>query len=505
MSRKTKIVLCIYCVLKLSLHLIADMHSGFQGDEFLHIATGRHLAFGYMEFPPLIAVIAFIQNLFQSDSIFIHHLFPHIASLLILIYVARITVALGGKTTAVFFALFAILIGPGFERSQQLFQPVVFSQLFWVISFYQLINYLKAPGEKRLWLLTIFCLLGFLMKYDILFFITGLLVLLFSKKQRMTLWKQKPWKQLLVFFLCISPNLAWQYMHHFPAVQMFSRLYQTQLDEISRLENLGKLFLSINPVVSVLMVLPGIFYLLKTNDPVKKTVGASIALSALALIIANGKFYYFYPFILTLIPFGAVLWEQVITLKRKWIFYPITILLLLGIMLIPFGMPVYSFQRYLAKVYPYEATKIKGGTAAIHFEEYYAKEKWAATMQALKQVYDSLPATEKAHCLIWGKHYGQAGAVNLWAGQYGLPQAFSYHGSFYSWAPDGAMPPVIIALSYQVGNYFQPFFEQVTLVKTLYNPYAYDEEQLYQKIYICKNPRQDFAKMKSLFQKRIFE
>ena len=67
------------------------------------------------------------------------------------------------------------------------------------------------------------------------------------------------------------------------------------------------------------------------------------------------------------------------------------------------------------------------------------------------------------------------------------------------------MPPVIIALSYQVGNYFQPFFEQVTLVKTLYNPYAYDEEQLYQKIYICKNPRQDFAEMKSLFQKRIFE
>ena len=127
MTKQYKIIILFFCIVKLVLHLIADSHSGFQGDELLHIETGNHLAFGYMEFPPLIAVLAFLQNLFHSHSVFIHHLFPHIATILIIIYVAKTTLELGGKNIAVFLVLLAILIGPGFERSQQLFQPVVFS------------------------------------------------------------------------------------------------------------------------------------------------------------------------------------------------------------------------------------------------------------------------------------------------------------------------------------------------------------------------------------------
>lgn len=79
------------------LHLIADSHSGFQGDELLHIETGKHLAFGYMEFPPMIGLLAFIQNIFGSTSIYIHHILAHFASILIIIYVAKITIELEVK------------------------------------------------------------------------------------------------------------------------------------------------------------------------------------------------------------------------------------------------------------------------------------------------------------------------------------------------------------------------------------------------------------------------
>lgn len=130
MNRKTKLVIFAFCIVKLTLHLIADSNSGFQGDELLHIETGNHLAFGFMEFPPMIGVLAFIQNLFQSESVFVHHIFSHIAAILILIFVSKITVELGGKTKAVFLVLMCIIIAPAFGRSQQLFQPVVFSQLF---------------------------------------------------------------------------------------------------------------------------------------------------------------------------------------------------------------------------------------------------------------------------------------------------------------------------------------------------------------------------------------
>ncbi|MBC7493419.1 MAG: hypothetical protein H7221_00320, partial [Flavobacterium sp.] len=77
MTKQNKLIIAFFCIIKLTLHLIADYHSGFQGDELLHIDTGKHLAFGYMEFPPLIGVLAFIQNIFNSNSPYIHHLFSH--------------------------------------------------------------------------------------------------------------------------------------------------------------------------------------------------------------------------------------------------------------------------------------------------------------------------------------------------------------------------------------------------------------------------------------------
>lgn len=505
MSKQTKLIILFFCIVKLALHLIADSHSSFQGDELLHIETGKHLAFGYMEFPPLIALFAFIQNLFGSNSVYIHHLFAHIASIIIIIYVAKTIIELGGKNKAIFLALFCIIIAPSFGRSQQLFQPVVFSQLFWVLSFYQLTKFVKYLDKRSLWYLTAFVVLGCTAKYDALFFIFGLFALLLYKRTRQALLQQHFWKNIIVVILLLLPNLIWQYANNFPVFQMFNRLYETQLDKISRIESLGQLLMGINPVVSLLIILPAFIYLLKNNKSINRPLAVSILLSVLFLSFKNGKSYYFYPIVLTVIPFGAIFWEQIVLEKKKWVIYPITTLLLLGAVLIPFGMPVYPFNRYLTKIYPFEKKEIDGGKYAIKYDEYYTKQKWQTTMQELKLVYDSLPVEERKNCMIWGKHYGQAGAVNLLGVKYNLPKVFSYHGSFYSWAPKGQMPNTIIALSYRVGDFFSAYFDEVKLVRIIYNPYANNEEELYQRIYICKKPKQDFDKMKELFKMRIFE
>ncbi len=506
MNKQTKLIILFFCIVKLILHLIADSHSGFQGDELLHIETGKHLAFGFMEFPPLIAVFAFIQILFQSNSVFTHHLFSHIATLLILIYVAKTTIELGGKNKAVFLVLLAIIIAPGFGRSQQLFQPVVFSQLFWVLAFYQLTRFVKYLDKKSLWYLTLFCILGFLIKYDSIFFLFGLSSLLFFRKTRTALINHKFWINISVFLLCILPNIIWQFNNDFPLFQMTKRLYETQLEKISRLDVLANLVMAVNPVVSLLLIIPALLYLFRAKDRnVNRILSTSIGLAFLLLLFKNGKSYYFFPIILTILPFGAIFWEEIVIVKRKWIIYSISVLLILSAVLIPFGMPVYSFNRYLNKVYPYEKKDINGGKFGVRYDEYYTQEKWKTTMQNLQFVYNSLPNNEKQDCLIWGKHYAQAGAANLFGKSYNLPEAFSFHGSFYSWVPYGKMPNTVIGLSYQVGDFFKLYFEEVTLVKTIYNPYADNEEELYQHIYICKKPKKDFEKMKALFKNRIFE
>lgn len=483
---------------------MADSHSGFQGDELLHIETGHHLAFGYMEFPPLIGVLAFIQNIFGSDSVYIQHLFSHIASLLIVIYVAKSTIVLGGKNKALFLTLLCIIIAPAFGRSQQLFQPVVFSQLFWILGFYQLVRYAKYLDKKYLIYLTVFAVLGISAKYDFVFFIFGLSALFLCERTRRAILKQSVWINISIAFLLMLPNIYWQYTHDFPLLQMFGRLYETQLDKLSRVDNLKNLLLAANPV-SLILIFPALFYMF--NAAKKETyrpIALSIVLSFLLLLYSNGKSYYFFSILLTILPFGGIFYEQIME-RKKWILYPVTTLLVLGSVLIPFGMPVYTFNHYLESIYKFEKKDVDGGKFAVKYDEYYTSEKWKKTMAELKQVFDSLPANEKKDCKIWGKHYGQAGAINLFGAEFGLPKAFSYHGSFYSWAPNGKMPNTVIALSYRVGDFFDPYFGKVTLIKTIYNPYADNEEELYQKIYVCTVPKQDFEKMKELFKYRIFE
>ncbi|MCL7988301.1 glycosyltransferase family 39 protein [Sphingobacterium sp. lm-10] len=505
MDRQTKLVVFFFCLIKLIIHLIADYHSGFQGDELLHIETGNHLAFGYMEFPPLIALIAFIQNLFQSQSVFVHHIFPHIATILIFIFVSKTVVALGGKWKAVFLVL--LCLTPLMGRSQQLFQPVVFSQLFWVASFYFLTKYVKFPDIKYLWYLTFTVVLGFLTKYDIAFFIFGLATLLLFQQTREALIRHKFWWNVIVFILIVSPNIIWQYFNDFPVLKMFSRLYETQLDKLSPIKVLFGLIMSLNPLTLLLFV-PAIIFMCHQSMKRYRVLSISILLSVLLLAFSKGKGYYFYPIVITILPFGGVFWESVILKKRKWFIYPVSSLLIIsGFLLLPFSLPITSLENYLNNEYQYEKKEIEGGKYAIK-EERYSQAKWKETLVELKTVYDSLPEEEQKNCLIWGKHYGQAGAIALLGGNYGLPEAFSLHGSFYLWLPDGDMPNTVIAIRYsdQKGSdFFKPYFEEVKPVRSIYNPYADEEEQVWQTIFICKSPQQNFNTLKKLFENRVFE
>ncbi len=505
MNKQIKRIIFAFCIIKLALHLIADMNSGFQGDELLHIETGNHLAFGFMEFPPLIGIIAFIQNLFQSNAVFIHHIFSHISAILILIFISKIIVELGGKAKAVFLVLLCIIIAPAFGRSQQLFQPVVFSQLFWVLNFYFLTKYVKYLDKKYLWLLTIFTALAFLTKYDAIFFIFGVSSLLLIKPTRQQLIEHKFWWNIIVFLLLISPNIIWQIVNDFPVLKMFNRLYETQLDQQAPLDVLQGLLMALNPMTSIILIV-AIISMFHNSMKKYRALSVSILLSVLLLAFSQGKGYYFFPIALTILTFGGVFWENIILIKRKWLIYPITGILLTGIFLIPFGMPIFSLESYLKHDYPHENREIvPGGKYNVRFDERYSKDKWETTLKELQNVYNGLSNTEKQNTIIWGKHYAQAGAVNLFNEQYDLPEAFSLHGSFYNWVPKGEMPVVTIALGYNVGDFFQGYFNEVVKVKTVYNPYSENEEELHQHIYICKKPKQSFDDLRELFKDRIFE
>ena len=504
MTKEIKIVVVFFCILKLALHVIADGNSGFQGDELLHISTGNHPNLGYMEFPPVIGWLAYLQNLLQSQSVFVHHIFTHVASTLILIIVALTTVQLGGRTKAVFFVLLCILIAPAFGRGHQLFQPVVFSHLFWLLSFYQLVRFTKGHNPKYLLYLSICVGFGFLTKYDIVFFIVGLVGLLHFKSVRDAI-KPEVVKCSILFIAIILPNIIWQYRHDVPILDMFSRLYETQLNALTATKVISQIVISLNPLTTIFWIAGAIYMFTEKSKSFFKPVAFSIAISIFALALVKSKAYYFYPAIITLLIFGSIWFEKNILIKRKWIIYPTTSLLILsGLVLIPYGLAVLPLNEFIEFA---EIRKNENNTP-IEYTEYYSKSKWEKTMTTLQIVHESLPTLEQKSAIIWGKHYSQAGGINLFRSKYNLPNAISYHGSFYLWAPkSGRLPSTVLAISNgEAGiDFFQSFFNDVKTAKQIFNPYANSKKDLYQTIYICRQPKYTFEELNVIFKSRVFE
>jgi hypothetical protein len=289
---------------------------------------------------------------------------------------------------------------------------------------------------------------------------------------------------------------------------MFSRLYETQLDHLTVAGVLKELIIALNPLAAVIWIGGLVFMFNKTDKALYRPLAASIVISVLALAMSKSKAYYFFPVVLTLLPFGAIWFEQkVLARRRTWILYPTTALMLLsGVALTPVGMGVLPPAAFLK----YAHVKMEDGHYRFVFDcqEYFSRQKWDNTLTALREVYDSLPPAEQHSCLIWGKHYSQAGAVSLMGRAYGLPAAFSYHGSFYLWAsPSGEMPHTVIAFTNDEAgiDFFQGFFSSVIPAKKVFNPYAMFDKDLWQTIYICKEPKQDFAGLKAAFRTRVFE
>src|SRR5215475_7795617 len=64
---------------KLGLHLFAGRHYGYFVDELYYLACGEHLDWGYVDQPPLIALVAWIARHLFGDWLVGLRFFPALA------------------------------------------------------------------------------------------------------------------------------------------------------------------------------------------------------------------------------------------------------------------------------------------------------------------------------------------------------------------------------------------------------------------------------------------
>src|SRR6516225_2933378 len=125
------IILCI-AACKLLIHLYAGRHYGYFVDELYYLACSRHLDWGYVDQPPLIALVTWIVRSLLGDSLPAIRFLPALAGAGEVALAALIARELGGKRFAQGLAALATLVAPGILATDNLLSMNAFEPLFWM-------------------------------------------------------------------------------------------------------------------------------------------------------------------------------------------------------------------------------------------------------------------------------------------------------------------------------------------------------------------------------------
>ena len=476
------------------LHLATSTRYGYFRDALYYLACSEHLAFGYVDQPPLIAVLGWIARHTLGTSLPALLFWPALAGAARIVLMAAFARELGaGRFGVVLAAVLAATPGVWWIMDHQ-FAMNSFEALFWGGCAYVILRLINTKNP-RLWL--VFGLLagvGLLNKYSMVIFAGALLAGLLLTAQRRLLFT--PWLLLggAISFIIFLPNLVWNIQNNWPFLELMHNVRTTGKDVVlpPGAYLLQQVFM-MNPVSFPFWLGGLLFYFLSRDLRQYRAFGWTFVITLAFFMLTHGKDYYSASAYVMLLPAGAVGAERLLGRistrpKLQALLRPACFAwLILGTLsLLPLLLPVLpieTFLRYQSRL-PFEVPKTEQSFVGETLPQYYADEfPWPGLVAAVAQVYHSLPPEEQKRTAIFGNNYGQAAAVDFFGPQYGLPKAISGHQNYFLWGPRHYTGEIVIVLGDEEED-LREECESVTVAATLNNPYAYRYEN--RPILLCR-------------------
>lgn len=484
-------IIIYFALFKLLLHFSTSINYGLHRDEFLYIDMGKHLAWGYLEAPPTIAIIAKISGIIFGHSIFGYKFFPALGGAGLVIITGLMVRQLGGGRFAQIVAALCIIFSPAFLRINTFLMPVFMVQFYWTLGAFLIILLLKK-GNPKIWLaIGVVIGLGFLNKYSMLFFGFGLLGGLLLTPNRKMLLTRWPWLAAGIAFIIFLPNLMWQISNDWPFVEHMRILSKSQLVHVEPFNFIMDQFI-FNGIISTPVWLIGFYFFLVAKSGKKfRLIGWFYLSIFILLLILSGKSYYLMPAYPVLFAGGAFAIEKFINTRQiNWL-KPVVIVLLINLVTIPYGLPILPIktaQKYFG--FLAESMGLDGPlrweTGEIHSlpQDYADMQGWENQVETVAKVYQNLSKDEQAKCVIMGANYGEIGALNYYRGKYKLPRAIGVNGSNYIWGP-GSLPGEILLTVGLSKESMNGWFDEIEVVATITHKFARENNI---PVLVCRNP-----------------
>jgi len=459
-------------------------------DEYLYLAEAHHMAWGFMEVPPLLSVFAWITNLFGGGTFWIK-IWPDLFGAFTFLLVGQIILSLGGK-------IFALILGwlpfvvDGYMRLFFLFMPNFLDVFFWTLMAFTLLRYIQKPENKWLYYFGISVGFGMMSKYSVAFYTLSLLAGLLMTGQRKIFLNKHFYFASFMALLIFLPNLFWQYNHRFPVIHHMGELQNEQLKYNSAVGFIISQLLMNFPCVFT-WIAGLIFFFRSEKGKFFRTFGWAYFFVIALLIALRGKDYYALGAYPVLFAFGAFYLEELTSMQFKWIRYLVTgFSVVVGLYALPLLMPM-ARPSSLTKYYKITGLN-KTGFFKWEDQQYHPLPQdfgdmmgWKELAQKTGAVYNSLPPFEKQKTFVYCRGYYSAGALNYYRKEAGLPEVYSDNASFLLWMPDNYNIKNLILVAHQLPDKDDVVFQQFEklIIKDSMNMPLFRENGM--KIFLYEN------------------
>jgi 4-amino-4-deoxy-L-arabinose transferase-like glycosyltransferase len=492
---------------KFLFHCYYNSRYGYFRDEFDYMSCGDHLAWGYVDQPPLIPFLIHICRGILGDSLRSIRFIPAMASSLLVVQTALIARELGGRAYALFLTAVCVVIAPQYLSNGSLLGTNCLEPNLWMACAYFAILAIKR-SDPRYWLgFGVFAGIGLEEKYSIALFGFGMVVGLLLTAQRRAFLNVWIWLGGLAAVLIFLPNLLWNIHNHWPFVELMHNIREDGRDVVLPI---GQYFfqqtLLVHPFTAPIWITGLIAFFISPRLKPYRSLGWCYLTCFTAFFLLHGKNYYLAPVYPMLMAAGGVIIESAIEGRKShapdnasvrtglhrlgWLKATIVILLLAsGAHLAPLVVPIFSPDNFLAymKYLPIKPPVMEHGHERAALPQWYSDQfGWQEIVDETARAWNRIPADERSACGIFAQDYGQAGAIDFLGRRSGLPQALSGHQTYWLWGPRGYSGNCLVVIGDRRER-LDEIFEHVEYVGTSAdNPYALEKEI---SVYICRGPK----------------
>ncbi len=473
-------VLCIAAGL-VALELAVATRYGFHRDELYFLACARHLAWGYVDQPPFVPIVARLATALFGPSVVGLRVLPALAGGAAIVFTGLMARELGGGRKAQVLAALAAATSPQVLAGFHLLSTAAFDLFFWSAITLLVVRALRT-GDERLWVAVgAVTGIGLLNKFNIAFLLVGLAGGLLLGGRGRALRSPWLWAGAGLAFAIWSPNLIWNAQHDWAAFAMLRSLHQENSTLGASLGFIPSQFFVVGPVLIVLWF-GGLRHLLR--HPFARPLGVTYLVLLVLFTVTGAKSYYLAGMYFILFAAGGSWAEGRLDGRcpprgiRGWV-----VLITVGLVIaLPLALPVLPGTALAKGAWEGNINKDLSATVG-----------WRSLVGQIAKVSASLPAEQRAHLVIFTGDYGAAGAVDLYGRSYGLPNAISGDNSYWWWGPAGARNGSTVIAVDLPQPYLQSIFSEVIPAGTVATPDGVWSEERGDPIWVCRGQRLTWA------------